>query len=719
MATQLEIASVSSGRSHAIDRGAPLRTVLGARLRSPGDSLLAERERWPLWFPVLMGVGIGIYFSLGREPPPRLGTALLLLAAAGLGVAWWRGRGVAVPVALVAVALGFAAAQFQALHVAAPVLARRTGAVTVEGRLDAVDPLPTGARLVIAPSRIDGIDAAHLPARVRVRVRRDAAVLPGVWLQLRAVLMPPPMPAMPGGYDFERRAWFDRIGGVGFALGEPRRIAPPAGAGVPGWRIAVEAVRSAVTARIRAAVPGRTGAIAAALITGDTHAIAPADADAFRNAGLAHILVIAGLHMGMVAGIVFFALRALLALLPRVALYHPTKKYAAAAALAAIFGYMLLSGATVSSRRAFVMIGLALLAVLVDRLSVSARAVAFAATIIMLMSPESATGPSFQMSFAAVAALIACYEAMRPVLTRWHSRAGALRRAGLYLVGIALTTVVATLATMPFTIYHFNRFALYSVVANALAVPITGFWVMPWAIIACLAMPLHLEALALGPMGWGIDAIVAIARMVTSWPGAVLAVPSLPQPALALVSFGGLWLCIWQRRWRWLGAVPIMAGYFGLALARPPDLLVAANAHVIAVRAPDGAYLPSRVADARFVEDSWTQHAAAVLGAPWPEDGSAGDGALRCDAMACLYRAHGRVVALIRDGAALAEECGAVDLVVSPVAAHRICRHTRVIDRNDTWRRGGYAVWLDPDRIRIATVRGWQGARPWVPQRPR
>ena len=479
--------------------------------------------------------------------------------------------------------------------------------------------------------------------------------------------------------------------------------------------MALQALRAHVTARIRSALPDERGAIAAALIAGDTHAIAPADADAFRNAGLAHILVIAGLHMGMVAGIAFFALRALMALVPRLALYHPTKKYAAAASLAVTFGYMLLSGATVSSRRAFAMIGLMLLAVLVDRVSISARAVALAAAAIMLMTPESATGPSFQMSFAAVAALIACYEALRPKLAEWHTHAGAMRRCALYFFGIALTTVVTTIATMPFTIYHFNRFALYSVLANAVAVPITGFWVMPWAILSVFLMPLHLEALALHPMAGGIAAIAAVARTVTAWPGAVMNVPSMPASSLLLASFGGLWLCIWLGRLRWLGLAPMAAGYLALALVRPPDLLVASDARLAAVRGAAGDYLPSSEAGARALGEAVRRYGGA-MGAAWPASGSAADGALRCDAEACLYRVQERTVALVRDGGVLAEACRGADLVVSPVAAHRSCRGARIIDRIDTWRKGGAAIWLDADRIRIETVRDWQGDRPWVPQ---
>jgi competence protein ComEC len=416
-------------------------------------NFIAERERWALWLPVFVGVGVGIYFWLTVEPPFWLGPLAVALTMPAAVVAYRRQRGVIPALVAAAIALGFAAALFQAWWVAAPILVHKLSAVAVEGRVVAVDPQPEGTRLVLEPRHIDRLDGAQLPARIRVKLRRDESdLLPGEWIKLRATLLPPPAPAMPGAYDFQRRAYFDRLGAVGYALGAPEKIAAPADGGVSFWRHGVEAVRAAVTERVRAALPGPTGAIAAALITGQTHAIPPADAGAFRDAGLAHILVIAGLHMGMVAAAVFFAVRAGLALIPAIALRYPTKKWAAAAALAVTFLYLLLSGATVSSRRAFVMTGLVLLAVLVDRLSLSARAIAYAAFVILLLTPEAAAGPSFQMSFAAVAGLIAFYEAMRGKIGEWHAGAGPVRRFALYLLGIAFTTVISTLATMPFTI---------------------------------------------------------------------------------------------------------------------------------------------------------------------------------------------------------------------------------------------------------------------------
>jgi competence protein ComEC len=523
------------------------------------NNFLAERARWSLWLPAFIGAGIGAYFWLRFEPPLWLGPAALAASFAAVVAAAKIPRFVHMiaPAAIAtALALGFSLAQFQTWLVAAPVLEYRLGPVAVEGRIVSIDPLPEGTRLVIAPSYVERLTSAATPARLRVRLRGDAeGLLPGDWLRLRAILMPPPAPAVPGAYDFERRAYFDRLGAVGFALGKPQTIAAPSDVQPSRWRGLIAATRTNVTARIRAALPGRDGAIASAIMTGATHAIAPEDAGAFRDAGLAHILVIAGLHMGMLAGIVFFAVRALLALIPAIALRYSIKKWAALAALLASFGYLLLSDATVSSRRAFVMVALMLLGVMLDRVTFSARTLAYAAVGIMVLAPEAATSPSFQMSFAAVSGLVACYEALRPRMAQWHSGAGLARRVALYLSGIALTTVVTTLATMPFTIYHFNRFPIYSIAANIVAVPITGFWIMPWAILSMLAMPFGLEYWPLQPMGWGIEAVARIAHAVTAIPGAVLHVPSMPAFGLILLAFGAVYGCASGRGlgapWRW------------------------------------------------------------------------------------------------------------------------------------------------------------------------
>jgi len=299
----------------------------------------------------------------------------------------------------------------------------------------------------------------------------------------------------------------------------------------------------------------------------------------------------------------------------------------------------------------------------------------------------------------------------------WYRDAGLARRWGLHLLAIVVTTVVTTIATTPFTVFHFNRYAVYSVAANIVAVPITGLWVLPWAMLSCTLMPFGLERVALVPMGWGIDVIADVAHVVTSWPGAAQLVPSMPVWGLMLLGLGGFWLCVWRRRWRLLGLAPIVAGYLTLLLPRPPDVLIDGDSHLMAVRGADGSYLVSDRQGTRFAEDTWARRGAVGRGLSWPQTGASADGTLTCDREGCLYKAAGHAVALERSATALAEDCARADLVVTPVPNRGECRAKPVIDRYDTWRDGSYAVWLDADHITIESVRDWRGQRPWVPPR--
>ena len=609
----------------------------------------AERERWALWLPVGLGIGVIGYFGLTAEPPWWLGAAALtaIVGAAGLvALALPSRRGLVGALVLGSLAAGFAVAQARTAWVAAPVLERKIGPVGLRGRVAGIERLPKGLRLVLEAARIDGLDPERTPARVRVRLSasQGAAVEIGAWVELRAVLRPPPPPAAPGAFDFQRHAYFLRLGGVGFAVAAARRVAPPGEprAGAFGsWRLALAGLRIDTADRIRAALDGPAGTVAAALMTGDRRAIPKHVLADMRDSGLAHLLAISGLHIGLVAGILFFGLRAGLALVPKLALRYPIKKWAAAALVGA-FGYVLISGATVPTQRAFLMVCVVLLAVMVDRTAISMRLVAWAALIVLAMAPDSLLGPSFQMSFAAVIALVAAYEVLRGRFSAWRAEAGMLRRAGLYFAGVGITTIVAMAATAPSAVYHFNRFAEYGLAANLTAVPLTALWIMPWAMAAFCLMPVGLETLALTPMGWGIEAVIAIARTVAGWPGAVRLVPAMPAAGLALVAIGGLWLCLWQGRWRLLGAAAVALGLSGLALTRPPDTLVAADGKLMAVRVPDGglAFSPGR--GSRFTREMWLRRAGQSEPRPWPRQGSSADGALSCDGLACIYRTADR-----------------------------------------------------------------------------
>jgi competence protein ComEC len=357
-----------------------------------------------------------------------------------------------------------------------------------------------------------------------------------------------------------------------------------------------------------------------------------------------------------------------------------------------------------------------LLAIVLDRTAISMPPVAWAAVAVLLISPEELVGPSFQMSFAAVIALVAAYEATQARRLRWRSESGWRGRAGLYLGGLVFTSLIASLATAPYAIYHFNRLAAYGVSANMLAVPLTGLWVMPWAVATLLLMPFGAEQLALTPMGWGIDTIIDIAHVVADWPGAVSLVPVMPMAGLVIATLGGLWLCLWRRPWRLLGVPAIPLGLAMVLLGHTPDVLVADDGRLFAVRDPDGGLLLSSSRADRFEADIWLRRSATEAALAWPKDGYGAGGRLACDGLGCIYSAFGKSVALVQQPGALPEDCQVADVVVSVEPVRIPCLHPgTVIDRFDLWRNGAYAIWINDDGgIDIQSARQTRGERPWV-----
>lgn len=682
-----------------------------------GDRLAAERDRWALWLPVAFGLGIAVYFALPAEPALWAGIVAAAATCGWAALRWPRGDALAALGAAM-VAAGFATATLHARLADAPMLERPLRYAAFDGRVIEVETRTDSVRLLLDRVAIAGLAPEKTPARIRVTVRKPPdGIRPGDRLSGRASLMPPSPPAAPGAFDFARDAYFDRLGAVGYTLGRLRLERPPDDG--MSFRLWVADVRLALTARIRAAIADpAAGAVAAALITGDRAAIPAAVNDAMRDSGLAHLLSISGLHLSLVAGIVLLSLRTLLAAVEPVALRRPIKKWAAAGALAVSFAYLQLSGGSVPTQRAFLMIAIVLVAILADRTAVTMRSIALAAMAVLVIAPDSMLGPSFQMSFAAVVALVAVYEAAQPRLTAWRRDGGALRRVWLYVGGTLLTTLVAGLATTPFGIYHFNRLQLYALAANLVAIPITGFWIMPWAVAAFALMPLGLDGWALAAMGWGVDAVIAVAYAVAAWPGAVWPVAAMPAWGLGLVAFGGLWLCLWRGAWRLCGAPAVAAGLASIAVAAPPDVLVDPGGRLLAVRAADGSIVLSGRRKTDFDADTWTRRAGHESAAAWPETGVAGGGRLRCDALGCVYQAAGQVVAFAKDPAALAEDCGraAVVVTLSSMRRRACARPALLIDPGRLRREGTHALWLRPDGVKVETVAADRGDRPWSPR---
>jgi len=370
------------------------------------------------------------------------------------------------------------------------------------------------------------------------------------------------------------------------------------------------------------------------------------------------------------------------------------------------------------TQRAFLMIGLVFLAVLFDRNPISMNLVAWAAMAILLIAPESVGNVSFQMSFAAVVALVAAYESVTARRITRGLGPGLARRGSAYVGGVILTTVIAGTATAPFALFHFNQTALYGVLANALAVPLTAFWVMPAGILSLLLMSVGMEELALGVMGGGIGMVVAVARWVSSLPGAVLHLAAIPVWPLAVVVLGGLWLAIWKSGWRFLGIVPIILGaVLAVTAIDPPDILVSETGKKIALRASTGE-LVFIGSPKGFVGESWArrngQSLDILLTIKNKKIAQLID--IECDRLGCFYKnPKGLTVAIIRDHAALSEDCRVADVVISAIPARRrdCSTPSRIIDRFALWRYGPHEIRFREGEARTRSVYDVIGDRPW------
>jgi competence protein ComEC len=687
-------------------------TALGALER--------EQDRWFLWAPVLLGCGIATYFALTFEPAPLAAAGALAIAA----IIRWRWReGSAAAIAggaIFAVVLGFLLALSRAYFVAAPVITDERSTHTVTGWIELVEPREErGERLTIRVHDIAGLAAERRPSRIRVRtLTADPTLRAGDAVNMRAMLSPPAGPSHPGGYDFARQAWFQGLGGVGYTLSQPQRTT--ISATMP-WdlkaRTTFNRLRQAIAQRVTTVLPDERGAIAVALITGERGAISAATNAAYRDSGLIHILSISGLHMAIMAGAMFFTARFVLALIPAIALRYDIRKWAAIAGAFGALGYLAISGVSPPAVRSFLMVLIMFIAILLDRPALALRNVALAALAMLIVMPESLIDVGFQMSFAAVVALVAGYEAWRdrrdPAGTPERGR--IWRAPFIFLGGIVASTLIASLAVAPFGLYHFHQSQQYAMLANLLAVPAVNLLIMPAALATLLALPFGLEAAPLQLMGLGISFMSTVAVWVAALPGSVIRVAAIPAASFGLIIVGGTWLLLWRTRLRIWGLATIAAG-LALAPFEPrPDILVSRSGTLVAARGDDGRLSALAGRSDHFDLGRWLE---------WDGDGrppasvaeaTPAASIFTCDASGCIARVKGRRLAVPRHPSALRDDCSRAEILVLRSERPRTCEPSAMaIDAAALRREGAHALHLRGAEIAVTTVAGVHGRRLWT-----
>lgn len=714
----------AGGRAVAIDGRRAAKefgSQLGEYLFAARDALArafhteAEAARLAPWLPVCFGAGIVFYFAAPAEP--SLIAAVISTAALFLIAFLSRNRPVAFAIAagLVAIAAGFAAGTLRAHVVAHPTLIRPTQTLVLTGFVEARDATDRSDRIILRLTSASGRGSEGLSKRIRVSLRRGTAPEVGSHVEFKARLRPLLNPTRPGGYDYALGGYFARLGATGFAVGKTKAVAAPVDTPSDIRMFSyIENIRRTLTARILAVIPGEAGAVATAVISGVRDQISPDVNEAMRVSGLYHVLSISGLHMAIVAGVIFGFVRGGLALIPGLALRFPIKKWTAGIALAGAFVYMLLAGTDAPTLRSFIMVALVLLGVMVDRPAITLRTLSIAAFVVLSLTPEAVLNPGFQMSFAATLALVTLYQLLTPGMLASPPRkdSGILLRfgasAGKWILAGALTSLLAGLATTPYAAFHFQRLAPYGILSNVLAMPAISFVIMPMGVLGVALIPFGYDALAWKVMGWGVDMMLTVARWVADLPGAEGRIPSFGIGALLLATAGLLILTIPASRLRLFGA-PFFALAFYLAVTSPkPDVLIDQEGEAVAVRGSDGRLTILNAKQSRISAENWL-----AADGDNRKSGDKLDTGFRCDETGCVAKTvDGTIVAAARKPEAFADDCREAGVVVSRLSVPRQCA-APTVDRRTLATTGAMALRRVDGKWVVETVRSPLADRPW------
>ncbi len=671
------------------------------------DMFEAQKNNLLLWTPVLLAFGISIYFVLQAEPSWMMGFIPFGLAVCTVLAVKERIKIIALGLCIMA--LGFLAGQARTAFVATPMLSKDVGPAMVTGVVKSIDPLDgeSHVRLIIEPLEIEDLEQEKLPKKIRLTLREGNHVSVGDTIEGLAKMHAPSSAVIPGRFDFRQYLYFQSIGAIGFFYKDVQVLEQPQRFHFDDY---IQSLRNTIGQRIKQHLGPETAPIAIALMIGQQTAISDEDKEIMRIAGLSHILAVSGMNVVLFAGSIFFFVRLLLVLIPHIGVIWPVKKISAVAAIIGVFVFMALAGGSLPTIRAVIMSTIVFGAILIDRHPFSMRLMAFAAFTVLLFAPESIFSASFQMSFAAVAALIFAYEKTEAYWRTIYHQAGMFKRIALYFIGMSFTTIVATIATAPFSLYNFHQLSTYGLLGNLLALPVVGSVIMPFIMLAMVLMPLGLEFIPLYIANLGIIIVKEIAQVISELPGAMIYFGLWPGYALALIVFGALCLMLNEGKAKLIGLPFFMIALWGISNYQEPAVLISPDIKLVGVHYDDHFYISSKTSN-RFLRESWGEALAIIEERiqKFPKEGTLGP--ITCGEYGCNIKTSGKMISYINNRAALSEACANADLVLAAFPAKNCS--APMIDYFDGRYNGVHALWIKDSVINIKSAKELTGDRPW------
>lgn len=623
-------------------------------------------RRLLILLPFAMIAGLITYAAIPQEPQAwaLIGVGCALLAAFALS---WRSTILRLVILLAAAWLGFCLLPLHGMWFGTAMLDRPAYGL-FDARVDEIISNTDEARRIVISDLVPLDSTRPLDIeKARLVAPPEPVLAPGDRIRARMRLAPVPGPILPGAFDGQFHAYFAGIGAYATVTSDFERIS--LGAALDGTRL-VESLRMAIGARIEAALEGPSAAIGRAMVVGDQSAIDDDVREVMAASGLAHIYSISGLHLSIVAGGIFFLLRLALASIPAIASRWPVKRIAAIAGILAASAYLLLAGglANVPALRSTIMLALIFGAVLAGRRALTMRNVAIAALAIILIDPASIFRASFQLSFAAVVALIGIYELPRRLADGERSWG---RRLWATIWATAVTSFIAGTATLLFSAYHFQQTAPLGVIGNVLVLPVVSLVVMPFAVLSVLAMPFGIEAPFVAVMGWGIDRMVDGAVLVAGWSEGLTGNPLLTGTALIIGLVALSWFAFLDNWWRLVGPAVALPVILLVGMDQRPDILIADTTQAVALRTETGMGLVTGRPNS-FAVDVWGEHYQQDIAASVPS--------ARCDSLGCVVETPRFSIAVVRNAAAFAEDCGTHVLVIARMPIPASCRGSQLVD---------------------------------------